>query len=132
VARHGSLAAVAFEVAGNDGTSIAVVAPSPEGGKSAQHAWSPGDGANEPGIAAVGADRFLVTWTKRDGSSSKVRMQTLDRAMQPVGDPKDLSPEGTDASGSVVATGEGHAAVFYFRRGISLREAWVAPVRCPR
>ena len=51
--------------------------------------------------------------------------------LRPVGATEDVTALGEEASGSVLAAAGEGGAVFYFKRGVSPREAWVAPIRCP-
>lgn len=128
----GEDAVTAFESHSSSGHSIAVIAA--RRGSASIRSWTPPSAAGaallQPAIAAVGSDRWLVAWTERRSTTSKIRMQTLDRYLRPVSAPVDVTSEEERASGGVLVFDES-GALFYFKHGVSPREAWAVPVRCP-
>lgn len=133
VAARGDEVVVAFEAKSPAGTTMVVA--SPEGNQGSEHAWQcapkPGATLTEPSVQPVADDRWLVSWTEQRDHATQVRMQTLDASLRPVGEAVDVTPASVRASGSVLAVGSAAGAVFYFKQGVSSREAWVASVRCP-
>ena len=133
VAWRGSEVVVAYEVQSDEGPSVALIGTQRDEADSL--AWAPtcpkGSEIHEPAVSTLSDGRWLVTWTERSPSSSRIRMQTLDALLRPVGETTDVTPDGEQASGGVLATVLDAGAVFYFKRGSSQREAWATSVTCP-
>jgi hypothetical protein len=88
-----------------DATADASNFPAPAGGL--------GSNLMSPGIAAVGADRFLLAWTEGPVAAHQVRAQTLDAQGKAVGDPLTISPATLNAGQpqpAVLADGRGLVA----------------------
>ena len=128
-------AVLAFEVGQGPNGSFRVVSTRKGEQEALPFTYAPPKGVDttqaEPSLAALSDERWLLTWTERKGASSRVRMQTLDAWLRPVGEPVDVSPASTTASGSTVVANGGAAAAFFFRSGSSPREAWAMSVHCP-
>jgi hypothetical protein len=90
-----------------------------------------GSNAMSPGLAAVGADRFLLAWTEGPVSGHQVRAQTLSRTGAPVGEALTVSPTGLNAGQpqpSVLADGRGVVA-FVAAKGRNY-DVMASPVTC--
>jgi hypothetical protein len=135
IARATDRAVLAYEVGQDQNGSFRVVATRQGEREALPFSYSPPDSADttqaEPSLAALSDERWLLTWTERKGSSSRVRMQTLDAWLRPVGEPVDISPASAIASGCAVVASGGSAAAFFVRSGSSPREAWATSVHCP-
>jgi hypothetical protein len=135
IARATDRTVVAYEVGQAPNGSFRVVATRQGEREALPFAYAPPKDADtthtEPSVAALSDERWLLTWTERKGSSSRVRMQTLDAWLRPVGEAVDVSAAGTIASGSSVVASGASAAAFFFRSGSSPREAWATSVNCP-
>ncbi len=135
IARADDRAALAFEVGEGPNRSFRVVATRRGEQDASPFTYTPSGGSDTthagPSLAVLSDDRWLLTWTERKGPSSRVRMQTLDAWLRPVGQPVDVSPASANASGSAVVAHGKAAAAFFFRSGSSPRESWVTSVQCP-
>jgi len=120
---NGSRAVVAFDTA--EGVRLASRA------RSVKLGGAPGLLADDLDIVGVSDGRWAVSWTEREASKSRVRLGTMDAELRAIGTVTDVSLSGEEASGATIAASGARGAVFYFKRGVSLREAWVTAIRCP-
>ncbi len=99
--------------------------PIPSGG--------PGGNAISPAIGPLAGDRWLLQWTEGSSGNRVARAQVLDRALSPISDPVNLSPEGANAGqGAVWAKGDVGTILYYVQNDKKSHELWGTSVQCTR
>lgn len=90
----------------------------------------PGREAISPSAAGLGSG-WLLQWTEGSAGRHEVRVQTLDDALLPIGEPVTVSPTGANAGQGVVwIRGTAGLSLFLVARGQG-HELWGALLKCP-
>lgn len=85
-----------------------------------------------PAAAALPGGGWLLQWTQGEVGKHRVWVQTLDRALAPVGPPVPVGPaDGDSGQGTPWADARGRAASFYILRAGQRWELWGSALQCP-
>ncbi|HEX9620666.1 MAG TPA: hypothetical protein VF989_11055, partial [Polyangiaceae bacterium] len=87
--------------------------------------------AMSPALAALPDGRWLLQWTERLQAKYRVRVALLDSALEPLGRPLDVSPEGVDAGQGALWAGGARALSLYAVNEDQRQELWGVQLRCP-
>jgi hypothetical protein len=104
-------------------------------GKSSAKPFAPppggsGGGNIAPTVSALGDNGWLLQWTEGAAGAYQVRLQRLDAKLEPLGEPRLVSPKGANAGqGAVFATGSRVLSV-YIQTTAGHDELWGASFEC--
>jgi hypothetical protein len=89
-----------------------------------------GGGSIAPSVGRLGDDGWILQWTEGTTGQYQVRVQQLSSSLDPVGEPRLVSPKGASAGqGAVLAVGRKVLSVFV-QTTAGHDELWGASLRC--
>jgi hypothetical protein len=104
------------------GTPTVVAFPTPPGGA--------GGGSIAPAVSRFGDSEWLLQWTEGATGQYQVRVQRLGPKLEPIGEPKQVSPKGANAGqGTLLAVGSKVLSVFV-QTTAGHDELWGASLSC--
>jgi len=89
-----------------------------------------GGGSIAPAVGRLGDDGWILQWTEGTTGQYQVRVQRLSSSLEPLGEPRLVSPKGANAGqGAVLAIGNKVLSVFV-QTTAGHDELWGASLRC--